>query len=101
MRARTELQTLLESVLGNDRVYFQPPESMKLKYPCIVYSRNTFRPTFANNDIYINRTRYTIILIDKNPDSKYVNPLEELQYCSHSRNYVADGLNHDVFDIYW
>lgn len=100
-RTRTELQDLLEEILGSSNVYFQPPENLKLRYPCIVYSRNTFSSVFANNDSYLRRTRYSITLIDKNPDSQFVEPIADIPYCAHTRNYIADNLNHDVFDLYW
>ena len=34
---RNDLQKLLVEVLGSKNVYFQPPESVKMKYPAIVY----------------------------------------------------------------
>lgn len=100
-RTRTELQELLEEILGSSNVYFQPPENLKLRYPCIVYSRNTFASVFANNDSYLRRTRYSVTLIDKNPDSPYVEPIADIPYCAHTRNFITDNLNHDVFDLYW
>ena len=100
-RPRTELQSLLESVIGSRNVYFQPPSSMKLTYPCIVYSRSKIDPRFADNKAYIDNVRYSLILIDKNPDSIYVKPISDLPYCSHTRFYVADNLNHDAFEITW
>ena len=101
VRPRTELQTLLETILGNDHVYFQPPPSLKLKYPCIVYDRNTFSSNFANNDSYLRRTRYSLTLIDKNPDSTFITAIADIPYCRHTRSYIADNLNHDTYDLYW
>lgn len=98
-RPRTELQTLLETICP--RVYYQPPSNMQLKYPCIIYVRNKIVNNAANNQAYLRRTRYTLTLIDKNPESAYLESLENLNYCSHTRNFVSDNLNHDVFDIYW
>lgn len=100
-RTRTELQTLLEEILGRPNVYFQPPENLKLAYPCIVYSRNTYDSVFANNDSYLRRTRYSVTLIDKNPDSQFSEAIADIPYCRHTRNYIADNLNHDVYDLYW
>ena len=83
-RTRTELQDLLEEILGSSNVYFQPPENLKLRYPCIVYSRNKVTSTFADNGSYIRRRRYSVILIDKNPDSPYVEPIADIPYCEHT-----------------
>lgn len=101
MRPRAELQELFESILGSDHVYFQPPENKKLSYPCIVYTRNTYDSIFANNQSYIRRTRYSVTLIDKNPDSCFAEKIAEIPYCKHTRNFIADNLNHDVYDLYW
>ena len=98
-RPRTELQSRLEEIVPN--VYFQPPPNYKMTYPCIRYSRSRILPTFADNKPYIERTRYTLYLIDKNPDSIYLDAIAALPYCTHTRNYVADNLNHDVFEIEW
>ena len=100
-RPRTELQKLLEDILGSEYVYFQPPVSMQLHYPCIVYERNTYVPRFANNETYIRRTRFTIKLITKDPDSPFAEALEDIPYCSHTRNYIVDNLVHDIYDLYW
>ena len=100
-RPRIELQELLEKILGNKNVYFQPPESMRLHYPCIVYDRNTYAPIFANNETYLRRTRYTLRLITKDPDTPFAEALEDIPYCSHTRNYIADNLYHDIYDLYW
>ena len=41
MKTWNELQEVLQGILGNDgKAYFQPPENLKLKYPCIVFERN-------------------------------------------------------------
>jgi hypothetical protein len=38
MAPRLQLQTLLETL--TEHVYFQPPENLKVQYPCIVYQRD-------------------------------------------------------------
>ena len=38
MRNRLDLQKIFEDILGSKNVYFQPPESLKMKYPAIRYS---------------------------------------------------------------
>lgn len=38
MASRLDLQTFLEELLESKNVYFQPPESVKMKYPAIVYA---------------------------------------------------------------
>lgn len=100
MLSRIDLQTKLEEILGSRNVYFQPPASVKMQYPAIVYSRSDIVPEFANNGLYMYSPRYEVILIDKNPDSEFVEKILALPYCIFDRHYEAENLNHDVFTIY-
>ena len=69
MGSRLDLQTRLESIPGVRKVYFQPPESIKIDYPCIIYERSRINTKFADNLHYIDKTGYTVTVIDRNPDS--------------------------------
>lgn len=100
MADRLILQAKFEEILGSRNVYFQPPASVKLKYPAIVYSRKNVNSTYANNGTYRNVPLYDVTLIDKNPDSQFIEKILALPYCSYDRSYTADNLNHDVFNIY-
>ena len=97
MGSRLELQNLLESILGSRNVYYQPPESIKIKYPAIIYSRNNIDNNFADDIVYMQNHTYQIIVIDANPDSEIVNKIFKLPMCRYNRHYTSDNLNHDVF----
>lgn len=99
--SRLELQTLLEQVLGSANVYFQPPESVKIQYPCIVYQRSNMDIKFANDNPYSKTTQYTVTVIDKNPDSDIPNRVSSLPRCRFNRRYTANNLNHDSYNIYF
>lgn len=99
MPSRLELQELLETTLGSRNVYFQPPESMKIQYPAIVYSRDDIANSFANDNVYRQVYAYQIIVIDKDPDSEIVGRVSKLPTCKFRRHYKSDNLNHDVFII--
>lgn len=101
MASRLDLQTELERILGSRNVYFQPPSSVRMQYPAIVYSRKDVDGRFANDKVYRKLPCYEMILIDKNPDSTFVDKLLDLQYCSFDRHYESDNLNHDAFTIYY
>ena len=101
MASRLNLHTKLEEILGSKNVYYQPPESIKMKYPAIVYSKSNIRSTFANNAAYSNKQSYTITVIDKRPDNNVINELLKLPYSSFDRHYVSDNLNHDVISLYY
>lgn len=98
-RTRLELDAILRSTLGTTNVYYDPPESFKLKFPCIVYSdsgRNIIR---ADDGVYIKFRRYTILYITKDADDNMVDTIEELPYCKMRSPYYADGLHHYPYDI--
>ena len=100
-RTREDLQTLLEEILGSRNVYFQPPESVKMGYPAIVYARAIIGNTYADNRVYSQKRHYTVTVIDPDPDSELVWKVSLLPGCRFDRHYKADNLNHDVFTVYW
>lgn len=98
-KTRRDLQTVFEELLGSRNVYFQPPESVKMNYPAIVYSRSDIRNTFADNSIYSQTTVYEVTVIDKNPDNEIVGKVMSLPLCRFNRHFESDNLNHDVFTL--
>ena len=100
MNTRLELHKELCEILGSSNVYFQPPENLKLKYPCIVYHRSSGDTKYADNKPYTFRTRYMVTVIDPDPDSKIYEKVAMLPLCYYDRYYAADNLNHDVLNIY-
>lgn len=101
MPNRVDLQAKLERILGSRNVYYQPPESIKINYPAIVYSRTDVDSIYANNKSYVNTNCYEIIVIDKRPNNETIEKLLELPYCSFDRHYVSDNLHHDVLILYY
>lgn len=101
MSRRDELQALLIGLLGSSNVYFQPPSTLVMKYPCIRYQRGVISTNHANDQLYGSKIGYTLTVIDANPDSLILSKLARLQYCKFDRHYTADNLNHDVFIKYY
>lgn len=102
MDSRIELQTNLEAVLGSRNVYFQPPESLKMSYPAIVYELADIVIDKANDKSYIRNHRYTLTLIHKDPDNDLKDDLlDEFRHISFDRAYASDGLYHYVYDLYY
>lgn len=97
---RLALHELLCEKLGSNNVYFQPPESVKMKYPAIRYNRNRINNTSADNIIYKQNPSYSITVIDRDPDSEIVERVSQIPCIVYDRSYVADNLNHDVFTLY-
>lgn len=101
MAPRLELHALLKSIIGSDKVYFQPPPTIQMQYPCIVYNRDRVDTEFANNNPYKLDTRYQVTVIDPNPDSEIPLKVAMLPKCIFSRFYTADNLNHDVYTLFF
>lgn len=100
-KSREDLHELLADILGSRKVYFQPPESFKLKYPCIVYERSDIRTVKADNIKYTMKKRYTVTYISEDPDSEIPDKIVQLPYCSFDRHFKSGNMNHDVFDLYY
>ncbi len=101
MDRRLKLHQILTDVLGSKNVYFQPPASVHLKYPCIIYQYETGDTQFADDLPYIFVRKYQIQVIDPNPDTEIPDKIAQLPRCLNDRNYTADNLNHYTFNIYY
>lgn len=101
MGQRSSLQTLLVSILGTSNVYFQPPPSVQMSYPCIVYHRDSEDAIFADNAPYRRMKRYLVTVIDRDPDSLIPDKVGALPLCVFDRFYTADNLNHDVYKLFF
>lgn len=101
MAPRLELQELLIEILGSDHVYFQPPPTVKMQYPCIVYKRDFQLTEFADDKPYSVRKRYQVTVIDRDSDSGIPDKVSQLPLCAYDRFYTAENLNHDVFNLFF
>lgn len=97
---RMKLHRILSSIIGTDKkVYFQPPESIKLLYPCIIYREDYIDARYADNIPYLRQKRYSVTVIDRDPDSVIVEQISELPACRFERSFTSDNLYHTVFNI--
>lgn len=95
------MQSKLEELLESGNVYYQPPESKKMEYDAIRYSKKNIRSKFANDKRYSNMDYYELIVIARRPDHPVIKKLLDLPYCSYDRHYVSDNLHHDVLTLYY
>ena len=100
MSSRLTLHEEFCHILNTRNAYFQPPTSVQMRYPAIVYQLDSIEKVHANDDMYKSLTAYMVTLIDKNPDTPYLEKLMALPYCRFVRFYTADNLNHWVFTLY-
>lgn len=101
MSSRTSLQNELTELLESNNVYFQPPASVQMRYPAIRYKFEGLRNTHANDRVYKRMGRYQLTLIDKDPESKFVDRILAIPYCTLVQTYRADNFNHFVFELYY
>lgn len=101
MGTRLELHEILCDKLGSRQVYFQPPESIRMKYPAIVYELDRIEHVPADDSKYFNLRRYAVKYISHDPDNTVIDDILELPYCSFDRRYIVENLYHDCFNIYY
>lgn len=102
MASRLKLHEELCEILGTNKVYFNPPQSVRMTYPCIKYSKSKLDQKFANNKTYTTMNGYEVIVIDPNPDCDSPDKIiANFERCRFDRSYIADNLYHTVFTIYY
>ncbi len=103
MGQRQELQKILERKIlkSSKRVYYQPPESVKIEYPAIVYSLDYIKSQHGDNIPYVNERRYSATIITKDPDTELIDRMLQLPTASFQRSFVVDNLYHYNFTIYY
>lgn len=105
MADRLQLQAEFEKLKetdGVETVKFQPPASVKLIYPAIIYNLNRYFTRNADNIKYVGRRQYIVTVIHRDPDSKIAEHImKAFPYVSFDRRYVVDNLYHDVLTLYW
>lgn len=83
------------------RSYFQKPGKNGLEYPCTVYNRDRSQVKFADNRKFFLKKRWTVTVMDRNPDSDIPDLIETLPWSELDRSFVADGVNHWVFTLHF
>ena len=95
---RLKLQNRLETII--EHVYFQPPDTIIMEYPCIVYNLISDNGYYANNALYkhVLEFQITVITTDALPNET-MTELLQIEYSRFDRHYVADHLHHYLFTI--
>lgn len=99
MGSQQELHDILKVFTPN--AYFQPPSTLSMAYPAIVYKWDDADTKFADNRPYRFLKRYMLTVIDRNPLSVIPEQVAMLPTCIFDRTYVSNNLNHTVFLLYF
>lgn len=100
---RIELQEAFEEFMASNdgHVYFRPPESTKLKYPCIIYRVKSGDSQYANNRSYIFHISYDVQIIHKEADTDLRERfISRFPKCRFDTSFIVDNLNHENFVLY-
>lgn len=99
---RELLHDTLSNVDGVKKAYFQPPSEAQLVYPCIIYELSDLNATYADNKRFFTFPRYTLTLIDKNPESPIQEEILNLGngcYVQFDRFFTINGMNHWTYSL--
>lgn len=99
MADRIGLHNILTSICPH--VYFNPPETLKMEYPCIVYKLASIENRNADNIKYKTDIFYDLTYISKTSDMSTVMAINTLRYCRPGKPYVVDNLHHYTFTVYY
>lgn len=101
MGRRVDLHNLICETIGSRNAYYQPPATVKLKYPCVVYRLDDMPIIHADNKPYHWDHAYLLTVIDRDPESEIREKIAALPTCRFQRFFVSDNLNHYVFRVYY
>lgn len=97
LNLHNELKTL-----ENCEAYYQPPENLRIQYPCFVYKRIPGERFRADNRAYHYCRCWEAVFITEDPESTVrEDMMNHFPMCRQIRDYVSDNLYHHVFNFYY
>lgn len=90
-KPRSELSAILHSIC--EHVYFQPPASKQLIFPCIIYSLDNLDINRADNEVYRLNDTYSITYATRDPDDENIHIIARLPMCSMTNTSTMDNLH--------
>lgn len=91
------LSSIMEECGEEPHLYFQPPESVKLSYPCIIYKLRALDNRYADDLPYLTHISYEMTYITRAHDSKVPHRMAKEPCFAFDRYYPADNLHHYVY----
>lgn len=96
---RLKLHTILSGYI-KDTPQYQPPGTLYLQYPSLVYHVIDIETDYANNEIYSATIVYEVTYISRDvTDNTPFQMIAEIPYTTFSNAYVVDKLNHTLLNI--
>lgn len=100
MRTYRDLLRLLQKAVDHNRVYFQPPENLKIGYPAVIFHLSKVKLDHADDVPYKGAREYSVVLISKEPEPEVIDEILKIPYTTLDTTYISDGMNHFVFTTY-
>lgn len=100
-RPQSELQAIFVGMAGVQAAYFQPDQNTKVVDPAVIYERDDSWHARSDNILWLFKKRYTVTVIDREPDSLIPDQVEALPHSTFNRFFRRNGLNHFVFQLYF
>lgn len=103
MGLRLDLHEELVDLAGSSYVvYFQPPEGTQIRYPCVIYERDSGDADYADNKVYRFTQRYEVTVITRDADCQLpVEILKHFQMCRMDRTFTSGNLYHNTLILYY
>lgn len=98
---RLKLHEFLCELIRSRNCYYSPPSSKEMIYPCVVYDLANPNLKHADNIAYLIFLKWTITVIDEDPDSEIASSFFSIPKCSFNSKFESDDLNHFVFSLYF
>ena len=96
------LQDTLQTIAGaENKVYFQPPDGMDMKYPCIVYKLDDIEADHADDALYRHMNRYLITIMTEDSDSSWPYEILAMPMSKFVNSVNVKGLIHTNINLYF
>lgn len=103
LKQRTdELINRFYAIPNVKRVYYEPPDNVRMEYPCVRINRKSMNQRYANNKVYMFTPAYDIYYITKESDDPMTEKfMREFEMIRHNRTYHKDNLRYEVYTLYF
>ena len=99
-----DLRDQLYLIHDTENVYYDPPESIRMDFPCFRFELNNLDVKHADNKAYSKKPRWAVTYITRDIEEieqVAEEMLEHFKYCNFDTSFRADNLEHAVFNLYF
>lgn len=97
---RLRFHNALQAYVGNNiKLYFNPPEDLKLQIPCIRYSLSTFNVRHADDQVHRAVPIYDVTLVTRDVDDPLIEKLVKFPGSRFDRTYRDSSLCYATYRI--